>query len=60
MRITIDGPPLLQWDASGAIDLWWKDKLHHQVSHKRATPRPSHSNASVVNIDNDLSDMNLT
>jgi len=56
MRIAIDGLPLLQWDASRAIDLWWKDKLHRQVSDKRATPRPSHSSASVVDIDNDSSD----
>ena len=43
MRITFDGPQLAQWDASGAIDLWWKDKLRHQVSDIRSTPRTSHS-----------------
>ena len=53
MRIAIDGPPLPLWDASGAINLWWKDKLHRQISDRRATPRPSHSNTSVVNIDDD-------
>ena len=26
MRITIDGPPLSQWNASQAVTLWWKDK----------------------------------
>jgi len=55
MCIAIDGSPLLQWDASGAIDLWWK-KSRRQVSDKRATPRPSHSSASVIDLDNDLSD----
>ena len=26
MCITIDGPPLSQWNASQAVTLWWKDK----------------------------------
>ena len=31
MRIAIDGPQLPLWDASGAINLWWKDKFHHRA-----------------------------
>jgi len=50
MRITFDGPQLAQWDASGAIDLWWKDKLRRQVSDIRSTPRTSHS-STVEDID---------
>ena len=26
MRIMIEGPPLSQWDPSGAIQLWWQEK----------------------------------
>lgn len=26
LRIAVDSPPLSQWDASGAIQLWWKDR----------------------------------
>ena len=26
MRISVEGPPLSQWDSTGAVDLWWKDK----------------------------------
>ena len=26
LSISVDGPPLSQWDSSGAVDLWWNDK----------------------------------
>ena len=26
LQIAVDSPPLSQWDASGAIQLWWKDR----------------------------------
>lgn len=26
MRISVDGPPLSQWDATPSVHLWWKDK----------------------------------
>ena len=26
LRISVEGPPLSQWDSSGAVDLWWNDK----------------------------------
>ena len=47
MCIAIDGPPLPQWNASGVIDLCWKDKLCCQVLDKRSTPRLSHSSSVV-------------
>ena len=50
MHITFDGPQLAQWDASGAIDLWWKDKLRRQVLDIRSTPRTSHL-STVEDID---------
>ena len=31
VRITIDGPPLAQWDATDAVRLWWKSKQRKQV-----------------------------
>ena len=55
MCIAIDGPPLPQWNASGVIDLCWKDKLCCQVLDKRSTPRLSHS-SSVVDIDDSSND----
>ena len=52
-RITIDGPPLSQWNASQAVTLWWKDKQRRQVADKRATPT---SSSSVVEIDHSSED----
>ena len=26
IRIQLEGPPLQQWDASRAVELWWTDK----------------------------------
>jgi len=43
LRIAVDAPPLSQWDASGAIQLWWRDKQRRQVSDTRAPPNPSTS-----------------
>ena len=31
VRITVEGPPIAQWDATGAVQLWWKSKQHSQV-----------------------------
>ena len=56
MRIAIDGPPLSQWDATGAIKLWWKDKQRRCVLDHRTTPRPSTSASIDVNMDNDSDD----
>ena len=43
VRITIDGPPLAQWDATDAVRLWWKSKQRRQVRDTRAPPRHSTS-----------------
>ena len=43
VRITIDGPPLAQWDATDAIRLWWRSKQRRQVQDTRAAPGPSTS-----------------
>ncbi len=26
LRVSVDGPPLDKWQATGAIELWWKSK----------------------------------
>ena len=38
VRIAVDGPPLSQWDASGAVNLWWNDRQRRQVSDSRKQP----------------------
>ncbi len=43
VRITVDAPPLAQWDASAAVELWWKDKRRRQVADTRAAPKASTS-----------------
>ena len=43
LQIAVDAPPLVQWDASPAVQLWWKDKQHRQVSDTRAPPKPTAS-----------------
>ena len=44
VRITVDGPPLAQWDASDVEHLWWRSKQRRQVQ-DRAAPRLSTSHA---------------
>lgn len=41
MRISVDGPPLAQWTAKPAVELWWKDKARRSVQDERAPPRPT-------------------
>ena len=43
LRIATTGPPLSQWDASGAFELWWKDKKRRNVEDSRAPPTQSTS-----------------
>ena len=53
MCITIDGPPLSQWNVSQAVTLWWKDKQRRQVADKRVIVKPTSS--SVVELESDHS-----
>ena len=52
LRIAVDGPPLSQWDASGAIELWWNEK---QRRHTRQLPTrtPSASESEPYKFDLD-------
>ncbi len=35
LRIAFEGPSLSEWDASNAVNLWWKDKFRRQVGDTR-------------------------
>ena len=39
VSITVDGAPLTEWNASAAMQLWWKDKCCRQVADTRAAPK---------------------
>ena len=46
LRINVEGPPLSDWDATGAVDSWWKDKsrrLGGKETHQRASTSATHS-----------------
>ena len=48
LRIVTTGPPLSQWDASGAVELWWSDKKRRSVEDSRAPPTRSGSSSSSM------------
>ena len=48
LRIAVDAPPLSNWHAEGALDLWYKEKarrIDHKEKHKRM-PKSSNDNDS--------------
>ena len=53
LRIVTTGPPLSEWDASGAVQLWWTEKKRRNVSDVRSQPStstappPLEENASI-------------
>ena len=55
VRISVEAPPLSKWDASKAVELWWRDKTRRlNISDIRARPRPSSSaQASETDSDDD-------
>ena len=36
----MEGPPLVDWDATSAVELWWKEKVR-RVNHKDTRSAPS-------------------
>ena len=53
LRISVEAPPLSDWCAEGALDLWFKDKkrrIEHKDTHKR---RPKSSNDNSHSSDED-------
>lgn len=38
IRIKVDAPPLAHRDATGAVNLWWKNKAHRVVKDCTALP----------------------
>ena len=51
----MDAPPLSQWDASEAIELWWNEKHRRQVKDTRQLPKrtPSASESELYKFDLD-------
>ena len=41
LHIATTGPPLSNWDATPAVQLWWSDKQRRDVEDTRAPPRRS-------------------
>lgn len=40
LRISVEAPHPSNWDASGAVELWWRDKTRRvNIADTRATPR---------------------
>ena len=40
LRINVEGPPLADWDATHALELWWREKTR-RVNHKDSRSAPS-------------------
>lgn len=40
LRVNVEGPPLAEWDATGALELWWKEKTR-RVDHKDSRAPPT-------------------
>ena len=47
LRISVDGPPPSKWDATGAVRLWWNDKLRRNVGDSRKPPKRTSSAPST-------------
>lgn len=46
IRINVEGPHLSKWDASGALELWFKEKIrrvNHKETHSKRASGPSTS-----------------
>ncbi len=39
LRINVEGPPLADWDATRALELWWREKTQ-RVNHKDSGSAP--------------------
>ena len=46
IRIHVEGPPLSQWDASGALNLWLNDKMR-RVNRKDTQSKGDHISSHV-------------
>ena len=60
LRISIDGPSLNMWDASGAVCLWWKEKNRRVLSEiPMSASKPKHSTDIDDSDDNLGNELNL-
>ena len=51
VRIATTGPPLKQWDAGNAVELWWSDKKRRNVGEPRGLHAQPTSGAAVEDRD---------
>ena len=59
LRIAVEAPPLSNWHAEGALDLWYKEKaqrIEHKEKHKR---KPKSNNKDSNDEDDDSSTKEL-
>ena len=59
LRIAVEAPPLFNWHAEGALDLWYKEKarrIEHKEKHKR---KPKSNNKDSNDEDDDSSTKEL-
>ena len=59
VRITTDGPPLAEWDATAAVQLWWNDKTRQQVGDTRRAPQKKSSNSQGDSIESESCTLSL-
>ncbi len=48
IRIGVEGPPLSQWDSSGAVELWWQDKTRRLNTHVETSCKTVQELASIL------------
>ena len=59
VRITTDGPPLAEWDATAAVQLWWNDKTRQQVGDTRRKKKKKSSNSQGDSIESESYTLSL-
>ena len=47
LRISVDGPPASEWDATNAVRLWWSSKQRRQVGDTQTASTPRQVEAST-------------
>ena len=50
LRVNVEGPPLAEWDAGNALELWWREKT------RRVDYKDSHLPPTVVRQEEDDTD----
>ena len=58
LRINVEGPPLADWDATRAVELWWRDKTR-RVNHQDTRSAPTKSQAREEETDTEHEEFSL-